>query len=518
MHICVQIKTEEFLNMKRSVMRFSLAAVLVLALFSVCTLSAAADTDDTLAFATEQSIPYAADNLIKDGGIYTVSNIGAGANITVKSETTEEGDKSGFALSNEVGASSLFEINAHPYGSYSISTLENSQKKYLCYDADADIGKQILLTDNGGNSFCEFDILYDGDSYVIKPHYAQDENIVLSLSVDANGQYSLCLSNTVSELSAWKIEQCAPESMSLSMYNVDVKPYTSYEDLRAIVTPSYMAEYVKWSSSDRNIVIVDNDGKFCALSEGEVTITASLGTYSLECKVNISSENTYAWFSQNNVSTGGWNGEPLYNIYFRSGGVKKRFAANNSTKSTDWLSEGCAICSIAQVLSNMGARYTNGYDFRSGIDGNILADPYTVALANTNNRGAESDREVLAGDPVFASHRAIAQRFNVDGKQVSVSIQYNVSKKAIKEALDENPWGVVVCFENSAYGKHYITFNECLNPDAENPKDYIFTVSDPASVNAYNADNVVFEQSYSYKRLYYRFSNATLMQIWGYES
>ena len=165
----------------------------------------------------------------------------------------------------------------------------------------------------------------------------------------------------------------------------------------------------------------------------------------------------------------------------------------------------------------MGARYTDGYDFRSGIDGNVLADPFMVSLANTANKGPTSGSATLKGDPVLLNTDRISSSFNVDGAQVTVELYGYVTKRIIKEALDRSPWGVVVCFKNSSFGMHYITFNKCLNPDAKNPNDYVFTVSDPASVNAENASDVIFEESYSYTKLGYRISHAIQMQVWSYE-
>ena len=315
----------------------------------------------------------------------------------------------------------------------------------------------------------------------------------------------------------WRAELCRPQKMTLSMNTVKTRPYVAYTDLRVVTEPAYFAKYTEWDSSDRRVLVVDDNGDFCALTEGDVVITVRFGDTVLTCEVNVSNDNRFAWYSQNNVSTGGWNGDALSGLYYIGDGMKKRCAANNSTKKTDWMSEGCSLCSIAQVLNNMGARYTDGYDFRSGISGNIMADPYTVALANLGHKGPEQGNVTLYGDPIMTRHNAIAAAFNVKGKTVTVKQKYAVTKKAIKEALDECPWGVIVCFENKAYGTHYITFNRCLNPDAETPNDYIFTISDPAAVEPTIASDTVFEESYAYKVLHYRLGQAQLMQIWSYE-
>ncbi len=446
---------------------------------------------------------HAQTQLPSDGGYYTISNIDSGRYLAVS-------DDGGILLGAEFSEKALFRICISDNG---VSTVRSvaAEDTFLSY-AEREDGSVSYVCSDVTDPCAQLDINGGDGVYTISPAAAGGTLLFscaetdLVLSPDKNGSGV-----------NWRIEEYKPESMTLSLYSVKTRPYTAYTDLRAVITPASMAPYIEWSSSDRSIAIVDDDGKFCALSEGNTVITASFGSMQLSCDVTVTEQSSFAWYSQNNISTGGWNGEPLKDLYFSSGGVRKRFAANNSTKNTDWLSEGCAVCSIAQVLNNMGARYTNGYDLRSGIDTNVMADPYTVALANVGNKGPEKAATTLWGDPVLTRQNLIASSFNVDGKRVTVQIKYSVTKRAIKEALDKSPWGVVVCFENTAYGKHYITFNKCLNPDAENPNDYIFTVSDPASVNAYNASDVVFEESYSYKRLYYRFYQATVMQVWGHE-
>lgn len=440
----------------------------------------------------------AATDRVADGGYYTLKNEYCGMHLCVNADGTL-----GFA--DGIGPESLFEAKVDSDGLYTLRAL----------GADSYLGSDELYGDAILTKTAQrYDISGFGSRLAVRADGVAEYGM-LSV-IEGEGGYCAVFADS-SDASVWNIQEYKPESFTVSMYTATAVPYTSCTDLRAVISPASMAEYIKWTSSDRNIVIVDDDGRFLALSEGKVTLTASFGRISYTCEVEVTYENTYSWFSQNNMTTGGWNGDALYNIYFKSGSTKKRYGANDSTKKTDWMSEGCAICSIAQVLRNMGARYTNGYDFRSGIDGNVLADPFMVSLANTANRGPESGNATLKGDPVLLNTERIASSFNVNGAQVCVEFSGYVTKKTIKEALDKSPWGVVVCFKNSSYGMHYITFNKCLNPDAKDPNDYIFTVSDPASVNAGNAADVVFEESYSYKKLGYRIKNAIQIQIWSYE-
>ena len=434
-----------------------------------------------------------AESNITSGGFYRIYNKTAKGYLTVTD--------GGISFGEGDGAESIIEISEAKNGAYTLRFISKKSDGYI---------KADLSSLGQAEGAASFSVLPEGEDY--------------TLSVEGAGKMWLgcrdgafAPSQTLGDGERWTISEYKPESMTISQTEIDVKPYISYNDLRVVISPAYLSEYVEWDSSDRKIVIVDDTGKFCSLAEGDATVVAKVGAYSVKCKINVAYDNEFAWFSQNNVETGGWNGKSLYNIYFRGGGYRKRFGFNGSTKNNDWLSEGCALCSISQVLNNMGARLTEGYDVRSGLEGNLIADPYTVALANTDNHGATSFSETLWGDPVFTRHNAIAARFNYNGAPVTVSVKYTVTKKTIKEALDKCPWGVVVRFDNASYGSHYITFNKCINPDAENWRDYKFLVSDPVAVTGEAADNVLFEESYSYKRLYYRFSNATIMQVWDYE-
>lgn len=471
-------------------------------LLGVCYVGAAAD--ENLSFDSEDTVQkvYNARKQISDGGFYTIEYRPTGTRLSCDGEV--------FSLfDGKDSRDLLFEFEYNSDMTFSIRALYDNSRPYLCYEKGEDGAFELSLCERRYEN-TSFDVRFNGQDAAI---YTSDGEVFISL-VDDGAEIGFSLSG---EGYVWRIKEYRPESFTISQKEIRTKPYTVYEDLRVLVSPSFLTDLIEWDSSDRDVAIVDDIGRFCSLSEGKCVLYGSIGAFTLSCEVDVSEDNNYIWFSQKNVTDGGWNGGALYNIYFRASGVKKRFAVNKGNKNTSWMPEGCAICSVAMVLNNMGARYTNGYDFRSGLEGNLMADPYTVALANTNNKGATSAKETLSGDPVYTVHKRIADRFNVGGAQVTVQIKYTVTKKSIKEALDKSPWGVVVCFENQAYGKHYIVFNKCINPDAKYSSQYQFLVSDPVSFERYDADNVLFEKSYSYRKLNYRFSNATIMQVWDYE-
>ena len=123
---------------------------------------------------------------------------------------------------------------------------------------------------------------------------------------------------------------------------------------------------------------------------------------------------------------------------------------------------------------------------------------------------------MISGNPILISRSNIESRFNVGGKAVKSEITYDVSKKAIKEALDEHPEGVIVYFSLASKNRsHYIVFTKCVNPEEKNPNNYTFEVCDAASYDAQRGDHVLFEQSISYISEGYRMSNAVSMITWS---
>ena len=96
-------------------------------------------------------------------------------------------------------------------------------------------------------------------------------------------------------------------------------------------------------------------------------------------------------------------------------------------------------------------------------------------------------------------------RYKVDGKSIKTSTYYYANKKMIKEQLDLHPEGVIIGMDSRYMGSHYIVITQCINPDAQNPNDYQFLVCDPAAYNPKDGNNVLFEQSTSYKDFYYRY-------------
>lgn len=402
-----------------------------------------------------------------------------------------------------------FAIVSHSDGTYSICP-QNDEGEYMMeYRAGTGEGASIYKS-NANDQSNRFFISKNPDgTFRLRPVNAASFSLAESKTNFAHYYYSLCelQKHSLDDAQRWKLELTDKKieiSIELNKHYDTVKQY-SVNDLYAVVTPAAYSDKVEWSSSDKKVAIVDDSGSYCAFSKGDAVITATVAGKTDSCTVTVSDKDAFTWYSQCNMYTGGWNAVAVKDLYFYANGVYKLFMIDGFNSKTDWMDEGCALCCAAMVLRNLDARMTEGYDFRSGQSGNLESDPYTCALANTYNEGSRTGKGVLNYDPIYTAMSLITSRFKVDGKAVTPTTYYYVTKQMIKEQLDKHPEGVIICMESSYRGSHYIVVTECINPDAENPNDYQFVVCDPAAYNPEDGNNVPFEESTSYKELYYRY-------------
>ncbi|MBR3966485.1 MAG: Ig-like domain-containing protein [Clostridia bacterium] len=376
-----------------------------------------------------------------------------------------------------------------------------------------------IITKREAEEKTERFVIYSAENgyYSISPALGRD-SLTLGIS-EKTSRYdhnyiSLC-KFTGAKNQMWAFEPIEPDGISLSFVSTTVKLY-AVGTLYATLTPyNFGTDDIKWTSDNEDVVMIDSNGNYTALAPGKARIKAISGDKSASCTITVSKDTAFTWYSQHSATGSDWNASLLSGISFTAGGVRKRFMIDKYGKGKDWMDEGCYLASIAMVLNNMGARLTKGYDFRSGQTDDLPADPYTVALANSGNNGTTTQKSVLYGNPILISRSKIDERFNVGGKEIKSTMTYDVSPKAIKEALDEHPEGVIVYFSRlSGNRTHYIVFTKCLNPTEKNPKNYKFEVCDSASYDAARGDHVQFEKSISYTAERYRMSNAVSMITW----
>jgi len=442
-------------------------------------------------------------------GIYNISNVSSGKHLEAFDFKFDAKGRMHLDGRRYVPAQD-FAIVSHADGTYSICPQNDGASYMLSTPANASEFSQMAKSNSNDLSTRFYISKNANGSYRISPASATQYSLAQSADQFAHYYYALCeLQNSSSSAAQqWNLEITDKKisvSVSLNKDQDTVREY-SINQLYAVVKPAAYAEKIVWTSSNHKTALIDNQGKYCAFSVGETVITASIGEVSASCKVTVSDKTAFAWYSQCNMYTGGWNASALKNVYFYSGGIYKPFMIDGFNGKADWMDEGCALACAAMVLRNMDAKMTDGFDFRSGQYADLEADPYTCALANSYNDGKKMlGSGTLYNDPILTCMSVITGRFNVDGKKIVSNTYYYINKRVIKEQLDLHPEGVIIGMESSYYGSHYLVITGCVNPDAANPNDYEFIVCDPAAYKAADGNNVPFKQSTSYKKLGYNY-------------
>ena len=404
-------------------------------------------------------------------------------------------------------------------GTYLLHPQSENGEYVLSYKSGRSDGS--ILTKRKETEKTEKFVIYSADNgaYTISPATTGAESLTLGVSEQTSRfkhNYLAICKYSGEKDQQWIFEPIETEGITLAFVSTKVKLY-AVGTLYATLAPyNFGAKNVTWKSDDESVLMIDTNGNYTALAPGEVTVTATSGDKSASCTITVSKDAAFTWYSQHSAANSDWNATALSGISFTAGGVRKRFMIDKYGRGTDWMDEGCYLASIAMILNNMGAKLTKGYDFRSGQTDDLPADPYTVALANSGNTGATTSRSVLYGNPILVSRSNIDSRFNVNGKSIASEMTYNVSKKAIKEALDEHPEGVIIYFSRPSRNRtHYIVFTKCVNPEEKNPNNYRFEVCDSASYDAARGDHVLFEECISYTSEGYRMSSAVSMITWS---
>lgn len=453
-----------------------------------------------------------------ESGVYRIRSRSSGLYIDAYDMAYDAGGSAYLDEKNGGEAQDIY-VERLSDGTYVLHPQSENGEYVLSYKNGRDAG--TVITKRTEIEKTEKFVIYSASDgmYTISPATTGTGSVTLGISEKKSRykhNYLELAKYTGSVNQQWIFEPIETEGISLAFVSTKVKLY-AVGTLYATLAPyNFGAKNVSWVSDDESVLMIDSNGNYCALAPGKVTVTATSGDKSAKCTVIVSKDAAFTWYSQHSAAGSDWNANALSDIYFTAGGVRKRFMIDKYGKGKDWMDEGCYLASIAMVLNNMGARLTRGYDFRSGQTDNLPADPYTVALANSGNTGANTSRSVLYGNPILISRANIDARFNVNGKAVESKMTYDVSPRAIKEALDEHPEGVVVYFSRPSKNRtHYIVFTKCVNPEEKNPNNYKFEVCDSASYDAARGDHVLFEQSISYAVEGYRMSSAVSMISWS---
>ncbi len=194
--------------------------------------------------------------------------------------------------------------------------------------------------------------------------------------------------------------------------------------------------------------------------------TAYGGTYKLYASYPYATN--AAWFPQIDAVSSSYERWNTYNLdkLFYNGSTSTPFMINAS--KSDQMYQGCAIASVAMVLHNLGAKTTNRIvDFRTGFNGYATADPFTVGMANIGVTSAPTTTTSGFNYQTSSNIIAINNWTNLVGafgktitSDVTTSTWSDITKK-----LAANPQGVIVKFQNSTYGPHFVVFVPASNTD-----------------------------------------------------
>ncbi len=435
-------------------------------------------------------------------GVFRIRNAKTGEYLTAYLNASRGEGKAYMAPLDKNNEAQIFLLRKTDGGSYVIWPQNDTSLYCFAYSKSTSAGSPVvkLLTED---ERAHFDILeLRSGACTIAPAGGDSQTSAIGISDDIS-YYSDDLVEFLDYKAGdgrfeWYFEPVLTEAITMAFTNTDVKLYSTGRFYARLKPYNYMQERVEWTSSNEDVLMVGELGMYTALSLGTATVTAAVDGVKKSFRVTVTDKAAFTWYSQRSTQNSDWDSSILTDLYFWSGGVKLRYAADYRNMSVNsWMREGCAICSVAMVLHNLGAVLERGYDLRSGQTGNLPADPYTVTLANTYNFGPTSTAELLYGDPILASWNAIASRFFVDGKAVGCRKIYYPSPRRIADLLEDHPAGIVVEFRKSS-GSHYVVFGKCLNPEAKNQYDLEFEVYDPLGYTADQGDGVSYERTASY--------------------
>lgn len=445
-----------------------------------------------------------------------IKNVGSGLYLDSYKYTLKTKGKSYVENFSESSLGQVFHISPCDDGTYMIIPQNNDAEYAYSYMQDSVKDKKIKKVKvSSAGDLSKFDIVeYKDNKFVIAPANASNIKGVLVQS-DTISEYKdpyveIQDFNPENSKHLWIIEPIKTEKLSVIYTTTKVRLYSSGRFYARKYPYNVFTDDIKWTSDNEEVLLIGANGEWCALSEGKAVVTASVSGLSASFTVSVVNKDAYTWYSQNNIYTSDWDATQLKYLYFKdpSTGKKKKFAIDSKETGGNncWMDEGCGNCSVAMVLNNMGAVKTKGYDFRSGQEGNLIADPYTVALANSGAFGSENTTLTLSGNPIYMRWSYVAEQFNVNGKKVILNKVYSPSTSKIKTILADHPEGVIVQLSTSTKN-HYIVFTECLNPDERSSSKLKFLVYDSAAYSPESGENVPFENSTSYIYDGYRYKN-----------
>lgn len=216
-----------------------------------------------------------------------------------------------------------------------------------------------------------------------------------------------------------------------------------------------------------------------------ITLKRNSGSSSGKYYLTLNQDIGNAWYGQF-VSTIGsvdyWNPNKLDSLKLTCGGVTKTVFKQGAEKYTNWMDTSCGIVSAAMILRNLG-KTMNGYDFRTNYSGDMMADPFTVMLANceSNGIGMNQNSKSLSANasrtPDDFNRFIIGNAFGVNNER-----KENLSETSLKNMV--NTYKYVMVY----FGSHWMVITGYNASGSSFNQRFI--VCDPAAKSVATGYNV----------------------------
>lgn len=231
----------------------------------------------------------------------------------------------------------------------------------------------------------------------------------------------------------------------------------------------------------------------CAIYKIKIT-TDSSSTVSYE--LSPSYEFALAWYGQHTSKDDNgvyWNSNKLDTLKLTCGGATKIVFKQGAQRGDHWMDTSCGIVSAAMILRNLG-KTMNGYDFRTNYSGEMMADPFTVILANceTNGTGMNQNSTSLSAKSTHTPddfYRYIVG----DAFGAKQERRGNPSEADLRGMVDKYKY-VMVYFSNGSSGHWMVITGYNTSGLSFNQR---FVVCDPAANSYATGYNVALEKTTS---------------------
>ncbi len=195
-----------------------------------------------------------------------------------------------------------------------------------------------------------------------------------------------------------------------------------------------------------------------------------------------------------------WNSNKLDTTYYYdpydNNREYKMFDEGKSGKYDHVFTTACGVVSAAMIFRNLGATM-EGYDFRTGYEGTLQADPFTAMLANCRFNGTELRNSNIWPDlpsdlkyPDELYRNEIGKKFGLNFVQINY-----ITETSLRNAISQHDY-VIVYFNNAnASSNHFMVLT-----GLESGSNQFYnraTVYDPAARTYSTGVNVTLHQTTS---------------------